>query len=182
MEHFIAAYNALLQRFAVFERELCLDVLAEDAEGAEKMIAHHASLLQEIRGAPKNTQKEGTDILVVIEQNQDNFGQSCMTPEKINTMAVVRSLLDRVNKRAQMLEDLWRSRKHHLDQTLQLRVFENAIGKINGWLKVKSPEILGGKQEIGDSVQSSEEVLWAFQRTEAKSKVRGEGTFAGNER
>lgn len=175
MEHFIASYNALLQRFSVFERELCSDMLAEDSEGAEKMIGLHASLLQEIRGAPKSVQKEGNDILVVIEQNQDNFGQSCMTPEKINTMAVVRSLLERVSKRAQMLEDQWRARKHQLDQTLQLRVFENAIGKINGWLKVKSPEILGGRQEIGDSVQSSEEVLRSFQRTEAKSKVSEKG-------
>lgn len=172
MEHFIASYNALLQRFAVFERELCSEMLAEDSEGAEKMIGHHTSLLQEIRGAPKNVQKEGNDILVVIEQNQDNFGQSCMTPEKINTVAVVRSLLERVSKRAQRLEDLWRSRRHHLDQALQLRVFENAIGKINGWLKAKSPEILGGRQEIGDSIQSSEEALRTFHRTEAKSKVR----------
>ena len=155
----------------MFERELCSDVLADDSEVAEKMLGHHTSLLQEIRGAPKNVQKEGTDILVVIEQNQDNFGQSSMTPEKINTMAVVRSLLERVSRHSQMLEDLWRSRKHNLDQTLQLRVFENAIGKINGWLKMKSPEILGGRQEVGDSVESSEELLRTFNRTEAKSRV-----------
>ena len=53
-----------------------------------------------------------------------------MTPDKINAVAVIRRLLDNVRRRQVQLEDLWRERKTHFEQTLQLRVFEKAMHKV----------------------------------------------------
>jgi triple functional domain protein len=170
LEHFILTFNSLMKQWAAFECEVRSDLLAEDTEGAEMMIAQHASLLQDIRGAPKSALKEGSDLLVSIERDQDNFGASNMTPEKIDSVDIIRNLLERINRTGQDLEDVWRMRKQLLDQNLQLRYFEKTVGKINVWLKGKSPEFFGGEQDIGQSIRTSQDLLDKHEKTEAKTK------------
>ena len=53
-----------------------------------------------------------------------------MTPDKINAVSVIRRLLENVNRRQTQLDDLWRERRGHLEQTLELRVFEKALQKV----------------------------------------------------
>ena len=63
-------------------------------------------------------------------QGRDEAGTSSMTPDKINAVAIITRLLDNIGRRQLHLEDIWRERKTHLEQTLQLRVFEKAMVKV----------------------------------------------------
>ena len=54
-----------------------------------------------------------------------------MTPDKINAVSVIRRLLESINRRQTQMDDLWKERRVHLEQTLELRVFEKALQKVS---------------------------------------------------
>ena len=53
-----------------------------------------------------------------------------MTPDKINAMSIVRQLLDTIQRRQVMLQELWMEKKSMMEQTLQMKLFETASTKV----------------------------------------------------
>ena len=64
------------------------------------------------------------------EQGREEGGTSAMTPDKINAISVIKRLLENITRRQTQMDDLWRERRGHLEQTLELRVFEKALQKV----------------------------------------------------
>lgn len=94
-----------------------------------------------------------------------------MTPDKINAMAVIKQLLERISQRQAQLEELWKQRKTALEQNMQVKSFEKSVYKVRGWLKTRGEEMLAAQCDIGTSVDSAQSVLDHHEKCEAKARV-----------
>ena len=94
-----------------------------------------------------------------------------MTPDKINAIAIIKRLLDKIGRRQVQLDDLWRLRKTQLEQVLGLRAFEKEAGKLRAWLKSRGEEAIVGRHEIGTSMDSTHSLEEQHEKLEAKVKV-----------
>ena len=82
--------DGLLENMAILEQHVIKEYLAEDVEGAEKVLQQHCSLEEEIRMSPQDVLKVGRDLISSIEQKPDCSGTSSITPDKINAAAAIR--------------------------------------------------------------------------------------------
>ena len=53
-----------------------------------------------------------------------------MTPDKINAISIIRQLLESIQRRQGVLEELWLEKKTMMEQTLQMKLFESASTKV----------------------------------------------------
>lgn len=82
--------DALLERMALLEQHVTKEHMADDVEGAEKVLQQHCGLEEELRLCPQEVLKMGRDLIGSIEQKPDCSGTSSITPDKINASATIR--------------------------------------------------------------------------------------------
>lgn len=111
-------------------------------------------------------------IYHMTTQGQDESG-TAMTPDKINAIAVIKQLLDRMSQRQVQLEELWKARKTSLEQNMQVKSFERSVYKMRGWLKTRGEDMVSTACDIGTSVDSVQTVLDHHEKCEAKARVSG---------
>ena len=105
-----------------------------------------------------------------------------MTPDKINAVAVIRQLLEKMSQRQAELEEEWRSRKASLEQTLQLRNFEKSVQKVKSWLKTRGEDMIMGQTDIGTSMDAVQTLVEFHEKAEGKARVSlGGGGGGGGE-
>ena len=98
-----------------------------------------------------------------------------MTPDKINAVAIIKRLLDKIGQRQVQLEELWKERKNSLEQSIQLQGFEKSVQKVRGWLRTRGDDMLAVQTDIGMSIESVQSLLDQHEKVEAKARVSGWG-------
>ena len=105
-----------------------------------------------------------------------------MTPDKINAVAVIKQLLERITQRQAQLDELWRQRKTVLEQNMQVKSFEKSVYKVRGWLKTRGEDMVVTQADIGTSVESVQAILEHHEKSEGKARVSREGGEGGRRR
>lgn len=98
-----------------------------------------------------------------------------MTPDKINAVAAIKQMLERISQRQARLEELWTLRKHSLDQNMQVKSFERSVYKVRAWLKTRGDDMVAAQCDVGTSVDSVQALLEHHDKCEAKARVSGGG-------
>jgi hypothetical protein len=94
-----------------------------------------------------------------------------MTPDKINAVATIKQMLERISQRQGKLEELWKQRKMTLEQNMQVKSFERSVYKVRGWLKTRGEDMVVSQSDIGTSVDSVQSVLDHHEKCEGKTRV-----------
>lgn len=63
-----------------------------------------------------------------------------MTPDKINAVAVIKQLLDRLSQRQTHLEELWKQRKTALEQNMQVQAIGDTVERFCQFLCLSTTE------------------------------------------
>ncbi|XP_076006203.1 kalirin-like [Genypterus blacodes] len=161
LEEFSGAAAQLLAQLEQLEAGLARVPEAQDVEEARKLLEEHGRLRNTIATAPVDTlEREGRSLLLrmrLVPSHSDvpgegggSHGSWLSGGADFQSVAPkVSSLLDRLQAARNHLLQSWSDRKLHLDQALQLHLFEQDATKMSEWIAHSKELFLQSLVEVG---------------------------------
>lgn len=131
LEEFTGGAMHLLSRLEELQEVLSRQELATNAEEARKLLEEHARLRKTMMKAPVDElDHEGQRLLQKIRDGGD--GRLSGGADFQSLVPKISALLDKLQVTRQHLLQAWHNRKQQLDQSFQLRLYEQDAEKVRG--------------------------------------------------
>ncbi|XP_068458153.1 kalirin-like isoform X2 [Clinocottus analis] len=171
LEEFTGAATQLLAQLEQLEAGLSRTPEPQDVDEARKLLEEHARLRNAIATAPVDSlEREGRSLLqrmrlgpshgdASAEAGGGSHGSWLSGGADFQSVAPkVSSLLDRLQAARGHLLQSWSDRKMHLDQVLQLHLFEQDAAKMAGWISHSRDLFLQTLVDVGQNHQHGREL------------------------
>ena len=136
LEKFNFESMSLLTKLEEIHEGLIHQDYADDLVALREQVKHNQHVRKWIIKAPIETlEEEGAKLLEWITENKIKHGDAASEDWKA-TSARIRSILENLHGKRQMLKDSWHVRKHRLDQCIQYHLFQLDADKVStaAWL------------------------------------------------
>ncbi|KAL4608981.1 kalirin-like isoform X1 [Arapaima gigas] len=148
LEEFTGNAAHLLSRLEELQEQLARKEFPADTEASRRLIEEHAQLKKRVMKAPvEELDREGQQLLQRIRAGASG------RPDFQSLAPKVAALLDKLHSTRQQLHQAWHVRKLQLDQSFQLRLFEQDAEKMFDWISHNKELFLQSHTEIGVSYQ-----------------------------
>ena len=171
IEDFLSRALNLLDRLDDLNRVMQNEVTQSDSQNtsfspvvlAKKLLDEHCALKPLVARAPVElVERCGRDLLENIcayanAQDPDAL-QEINNPDLRSLLPLVSELIARLHSKRQQTQQFWYLKRQKLEQTYQLRVFEQDCDKLLAWLHQTAADLLTVYSRIGQSRQEAEDL------------------------